>query len=92
MESKLATSSPTHVDVLLARPLRQVAVAAEVVFKRHSIAQDSPCKYLDVDDLSFTFDPIISIIFICNWLFVKQKPAFLVLMWFMCLVAVTSIR
>jgi hypothetical protein len=57
MESKLATSSPTHLEVLLARPLRQVAVAAEVVSKRHSIAQDSPCKYLDVDDLSFTFDP-----------------------------------
>jgi hypothetical protein len=48
MESKLATLSPTHLEVLLARPLRQVAAAAEVVATSHTIAQDSPCKYLDV--------------------------------------------
>jgi hypothetical protein len=92
MESKLATSSPTHLEVLLARPLRQVAVAAEVVFKRHSIVQDSPCKYLDV-----MICPSLSIQYFLSFLYVtgyssKQKPAFLVLMWFMCLFAVTSIR
>jgi len=46
MESKLATLSPTRLEVLLARPLRQVAAAAEVVATGHTIAQDSPCKYL----------------------------------------------
>ena len=46
MESKLATLSPTRLEVLLARPLRQVAAAAEGVATYHTIAQDSPCKYL----------------------------------------------